>query len=269
MKRITLTPSLIAWAFYLATVSLHAQDAKTLVNQGILDEMQNSNYDKAISEFSAALQLDPKNADAYSYRGFAYASKGNYTQAVADYNEAIQLNPQAESYSGRAEVYDKTGDYADAIPDYKKAIELNPGGGAGLYVNLAEDYAHQGDYADATSTYEKALQIDSQSGGIYDSYAWLLATCPVPQYRNGKKAVDYALKAQQLDNAEFAGLGISPPPDPLNTLAAAEAETGDFDDAVKFETQYLAATSGVTPAETTAAQSHLVLYQNHQPYHGK
>ncbi len=49
-----------------------------------------------------------------------------------------------------------------------------------------------------------------------------------------------------------------------NDLAYAEA--GDFDNAVKWENQYLA-TPDLNAKATAEAKSRLALYQAHQPYH--
>ena len=40
------------------------------------------------------VRVDPRNTDAFKYRGLAYYDKGNYDRAIADYNETIRLNPQ-------------------------------------------------------------------------------------------------------------------------------------------------------------------------------
>ena len=51
-------------------------------------------YDKAIAEFSRAIELDPNYAGAYLSRGVAYGRKGEYDKAGADSTKAIELDPR-------------------------------------------------------------------------------------------------------------------------------------------------------------------------------
>ena len=47
------------------------------------------NHQEAINAYNKAIQLNPKDAEAYGNRGVAYSKLGNYQQAIKDYNKAI------------------------------------------------------------------------------------------------------------------------------------------------------------------------------------
>ena len=49
--------------------------------------------DQAITEYTKAIELSPKLAEAYNNCGVAKAGKGDYTGAIADYTLALQINP--------------------------------------------------------------------------------------------------------------------------------------------------------------------------------
>ncbi|MGC8797108.1 MAG: tetratricopeptide repeat protein [candidate division WOR-3 bacterium] len=49
--------------------------------------------EKAIQYYTRAIELNPKFAEAYFNRWFAYSDKGEYDRGWADYNKAIELNP--------------------------------------------------------------------------------------------------------------------------------------------------------------------------------
>jgi serine/threonine-protein kinase len=146
-----------------------------------------------------------------------------------------------------------------ALADFNQAIQLNPND-AKSYTNRGLVYQAQGDYDKDLADDEQALLLDAKSITAYNNLAWLYATCPEASVRDGKKAVENATKAWDLSEGKS--------PYPLDTLAAACAEAGDFDNALKWERQYLQS-SELSAADTANAQSRLTLYQDHQPYHAE
>jgi len=88
---------------------------------------ESGQYQKAISYFTKAIELNPKYAETYCNLGKAYAGLGQYPKAISDYTKAIELNPEfAVACNNRGVVYADLGQYPKAISDYTKAIELNP-----------------------------------------------------------------------------------------------------------------------------------------------
>ena len=90
-------------------------------------ELDNSadNLENAIADFSKAIGLIPKYAEAYNRRGGAYLSKGNSEDAIADLNKAIELMPEfAEAYYNRGLAYFTKGEFIVAIRDYTEAVQL-------------------------------------------------------------------------------------------------------------------------------------------------
>jgi serine/threonine-protein kinase len=74
--------------------------------------------------------------------------------------------------------------------------------------------------------------------------------------RNGKEAVAESLLACQLTNFKD--------PYDLDTLAAAYAEAGDFEQAIQFMTKALQ--MKIEADEREGFQKRLALYRSHQPY---
>jgi len=90
----------------------------------------NKNYSSAIENYTNALEINPKFAEAYYWRGSA---KRNTFQdnngAIADFTKAIEINPKfSDAYYSRGFVkchnFPKN-DYAGALLDYNKAIEID------------------------------------------------------------------------------------------------------------------------------------------------
>jgi Flp pilus assembly protein TadD len=228
----------------------------TLAQQGLAAQRV-GRLQEAIDDFTKAIQLDPTNEQAYKWRGFAYRSMGQHEQAIADFNQAILLNPKdSRAYSQRAFTYRLEGKNDLAIADFTMAVQLDPTN-AYAFNHRGNIYDREGQYEKALNDYIQAIQANPTYIGALNNLAWLLSTCPSADFRNGKKAVEFATKAcdlSQWKNPQF-----------VDTFAAACAEAGDFDNAVKWETQFLAMPIGAT--RSADGQGRLALYQARQPYH--
>ena len=92
------------------------QEQYDLGQQYLLEE----SYEEAIVAFTAAIEIDPNQADAYIGRGGAYRLSGetdeDFALALADYQKAQELDEtKTEAYLGIAEVYILQGDYDSAL----------------------------------------------------------------------------------------------------------------------------------------------------------
>jgi len=89
--------------------------------------LQKDDNDRAIADFTKAIELDPEGANAYNHRGVAYANKGDFDHAIADFDKAIQLNPVLRNaYNNRGLAFSRKGDEARARADYEKEKQLYP-----------------------------------------------------------------------------------------------------------------------------------------------
>jgi tetratricopeptide (TPR) repeat protein len=84
-------------------------------------------FDRAVADYDEAIRREPKSAEFRSYRGLAYAMKGDLDRAIADYDEAIRLDPMGVGLlDDRGRVYVKKGDLGRAIADFEEALRLDP-----------------------------------------------------------------------------------------------------------------------------------------------
>lgn len=99
--------------------------AKAFYNRGLNDLASfggNVNYDRAIANFTKAIELYPDFASALHSRANAYYEIADYTRAIADYTQTIKLNPDSSySYWGRGAAYGKIGNRERADDDYAMA----------------------------------------------------------------------------------------------------------------------------------------------------
>jgi serine/threonine protein kinase len=84
-------------------------------------------HEKAIADYTQALQLDPKSANTYRNRGDLYHALQQTDKDIADYTQALQLDPKnANTYWRRGNAYRGLQQYDKAIQDYDQSLELNP-----------------------------------------------------------------------------------------------------------------------------------------------
>src|SRR5262249_53243474 len=149
--------------------------------------------------------------------------------ALADANVAIKLKPRTDFYSWRA-----------------TDLRLR-----------AEAYRILGQAELALSDLRESVHVAPKGPEAYDELAWFLATCPKDRFRNGAEAVSDAKKACELSRWQRSG--------EIDTLAAAHAEAGDFDQAVKYEKQALN-DSSLAPKEREEREKRLALFQQRKPF---
>ena len=143
-----------------------------------------------------------------------------------------------------------------ALSDFNNAIRLNPEDWLGLF-GRGRIYSQMDSFTNAIQDLEKVIKLKPKAFGAYNLLAWLLATCPDDQIRDGKRAVELALKA--CDLAKWKKYEY------VDTLAAAYAETGDFEQAVKYQKQ-AASMDGVPESNRTNVQDRIELYLQNKPY---
>ncbi|WP_323299839.1 tetratricopeptide repeat protein [Crocosphaera sp. UHCC 0190] len=99
-------------------------DLNDLLIQGMEKGIQ-GDYQGAIADFTAVLQINSSEIEAYYNRGIAYGRINNYQAAIADFDRALSLDKEAAYiYIERAKIGLKLGNYQRAIDDVKTAMKL-------------------------------------------------------------------------------------------------------------------------------------------------
>jgi tetratricopeptide (TPR) repeat protein len=90
---------------------------------------QQGDYQGALNDYNRAIQINPRNANAYYNRGLLKATKFQDPQgALADYDRAIKIKPGYDAaYNNRGNLKtEQLKDYQGALTDYNQAIKLKP-----------------------------------------------------------------------------------------------------------------------------------------------
>jgi len=160
-------------------------------------------------------------------KGLMFNRARQYDLAIEAFTTAIELIPgdvEAYNYRGVARIYQ--GDYDGAIADYTAALQIKPACAEALN-NRGFAWVRKGNLSRALNDFSRAIEIKPGLLDAYNSKAWILATSSQAGYRNAKEAVALAQKAVEIN----AGI------DSLDTLAAAYAANGQFEEAVATQKQ--------------------------------
>ena len=191
---------------------------------------------------------DPKSAVRAAAAGETALSGGEYAKAVELFTKAItEDNANPSFYGNRGSAYSYLGKLDEALKDYetaiKKAIAIsgNPKDKRLAYFlyNRGYAYEHAGLIKEALADYEKTIELDPAYPDAHGNSAWILATHPDATIRNATKALEYALIEAKSSKTERAAT--------LDTLAAAYAANGQFDEARRQQQQ--AVSKADTPEE--------------------
>lgn len=214
-------------------------------------------HDEAIGAFTEAIRLNPRDGDSYRKRGASFAARGEHDQAIGNFTEAIRLNPQdSVAYRRRGSSHAAQGEPDKAVADFTEAIRLGDKG-AGAFVSRGDAYSAKKEYQKALADFLEAARLDPKSPEARNALAWLRATCPAATLRDGKQALGHAQAACQLTDWKN--------PYYLDTLAAAYAELGSFDEAVKWERKAVESPD-YPPDGLEEARSRFKLYEQKKPF---
>ena len=223
-------------------------------------------YNRAISDYNEVIRLDPQDRRAYSARGAARFFKKEYGKAIADFDEALRLHshdPVARFYRGLARL-ERT-HYDGAITDFDEVIRLDADqlvgvDPKGIYARLNRGWAwfKKRAFDRAMADFDEAARIEPNNPDACLYRAWIWATCPDARFRDAEKAIESAkrgCRAVEWKDAHY-----------IAALAAACAEAGDFDAAVKWQSRSNAIESD--PDVKTKGEARLRLYLGKRPYRG-
>jgi tetratricopeptide (TPR) repeat protein len=200
----------------------------------------------------AALAVRPRNAVLYASLAWFLGERGDWPEALAAANRTIEIKPDyVGGHVMRGLARREQNDLPGAIVALQRAIELAPGTAWPRY-SLGQVLQQQGRYTEAEQAYLGAIQAQPSSYGSYLYLAQLLTTCPDDKVRDGKRAVEYATTA-----CERSGWND---PTCLDTLAAAYAEAGQFEQAIRYQTRVVEDPALKGDLRTAAAQR-LELYR--------
>ena len=211
---------------------------------------------KAENYFEQTIRVSPKLTQAYLNLAVLLRKRNALLPARKLLDKAIINHPtNPDIYFNRGLIHAALGKNEQAVSDYTRAIEFAPNSAA-IYFKRGQLFQILHRDRKAVEDYDKVIAIDPNHAMAQNNRAWILATSFAADLRNGEEAVESAKRAHDLTKPSVRY-------DLLDTLAAAYAETGQFEKAVEWQ---LKAIQRAPNQAKSDLRKRLALYQSRQPY---
>jgi len=208
------------------TIELLADDPEQRARALVLRAGIEDDPAKQLADLDLAHQIAPDNTAVMLLRAGIYHELDQPDKAIAELEELRRLkpkNPLVLMQLGMAYSVEKKSQ--QAIEAYSAMLVEAPDAWPALR-GRGDAMLNLGRQVEAVADYEKVLKLRPKDAGTMNNLAWVLATSPDEKLRDGRRAIEMATEACELTEYKQAHI--------LSTLAAAYAETGDFDSAVKW-----------------------------------
>jgi tetratricopeptide (TPR) repeat protein len=220
-------------------IELNNRDYESLVLRGQI-YYDRGEIEKANRDITDSLLIEPDSVQGVLMRSLVAARDGRYADAIADMEMLVRANPNDASWVMQlASYYQMDNRPRRAISLLDEIVRRDPEQWRALRLRGDAKLAI-GEHASAVEDYEQAIKVleetrevsedaastDDDYSGLMNNLAWVLATSPTDELRDGERSVELGLKACEVTNYEAAHI--------LSTLAAGYAEIGDFENARKW-----------------------------------
>ncbi|MDZ4817619.1 MAG: tetratricopeptide repeat protein [Planctomycetota bacterium] len=215
----------------------------------------NKDTKAAREDVDAALKNRPGMTAALELRAILAATSGDLDQALADFEDLAQITPNSAELQMQIGILHAADKRPNAAIDrFTAALAIDKENFPALR-SRADAYLAVGKHPEAVADYEVALKLKPEDAGVLNNLAWVLSTSPNDKVRDGKRAIELATEACKKTEYKQAHI--------LSTLAAAYAEAGNWDEAVKWSKKAVEMTDA---ANRKQIEGELASYEAKKPW---
>jgi HemY protein len=209
-------------------------------------------WSRAHQYFMRTIEFDPSSDQAYFQLGLILQNEYKLAEAEAMMLKALEFQPNnANVRNNLGVILLEQQRFDEAIESFKAALDIYPEH-INAHYNLGMSFWASGNSSAAVAQYLKVLEIKPGWAMAANSLAWILATGDV-----ALKWAKIAVQGKHRNNPEY-----------LDTLAAAYAEMGEFETAVRIIQQAIAlAGGGGDNILRKEVEQRLRLYKSGKPFH--
>jgi tetratricopeptide (TPR) repeat protein len=210
---------------YRNAVRIHPTLADARHNLGIA-LLQIGKVDEAAACFNEIIKQGQGSAKVYYDLAIALKYQGKYDEAISSLNKTLKLDPNyAEARKRIGILLTLKGRIDEAIPYFNESLGTESRTDkVKTYYNIGSAYEQKGRYKEAIRFWNMALELEPGNIPILNSAAWLLATTDDTSIEDANRAIEFSERACELTRYKDPSI--------LDTLAAAYAASGRFEDAI-------------------------------------
>jgi tetratricopeptide (TPR) repeat protein len=185
----------------------------------------------ALDEFQTATRLSPRLSKAHYGAGVVLESTGRDREAIEAFTKAVEFDPgSVEGHMSLADALRRNGRERESLRQYNDVLAMSPAASQAMF-GYALALVRLGRYREARDQLGVAARTYADQAGFAHALARLLAAAPDDGVRDGVQAL--AIMQELLQNQRTLEM--------LQTMAMALAETGRFEEAVRWQREAMAA----------------------------
>ena len=213
----------------------------------------------SVSLFASAVDAYPNNYMARYALGISLIEAGRPEAAEQQVAAAAALAPQFPGhFFALAVSLAKQGRHVEAIREYRRVLMMTPDDAKALYLFGVSLY-NMGNWRGAVEAVRASVRLRPEVAEPSLVLAWWLATDPDPGCRDGREAVRLARRICQTGEGKLSSSA-------WNTLAAAQAEGGQFSEAVAAAREAIRLAGSAGDGIPAVLDERLAAYERHQPW---
>ena len=247
-----------AVAGFEGVLQVHPQNPMArLALAGTLKEMGHT--DEALQQYESAWRNNPRDPECVVAMAYALAQRGQSGEAIKLAQQAVADAPdRPDVYPLLGALFAQEGQFEKSVGAYEEALRISPGD-APIHSALGTLDSLLGRYGPALEHFSFAVRINPADPGNQNNLARLLAALDPAQGGDPSEAVTLAERACQGTGNPVAAY--------LDTLAAAYAAAGRFDEAVVTAQRAIElALAAGKPQAAKEIETRLELYRSRRPY---
>lgn len=199
---------------------------------------QQERYEDAIRDMEILVREDPANTGWLLQLASYYQLADQPQRCIQACDEVLQVDAQNwRALRTRGDARLSTGEHKEAIEDYELALSA------------------------LEATPDSSTDMDADRSGLLNNLAWVLATSPTDDLRDGERSIQLGTEACEL--TEFNAPHI------LSTLAAGYAEAGNFEKAIEYAEKSVSTGKEQGHDQLDQLEQELETYKKGEPWREK